>query len=260
MALVGFADESGTSGSSRCYAIGVLSVAAEKVEEFNSWFWSQKNRHGVQGEFKWTRIRRSHGAINLAIDALDAILRSESATFDAIVVNKQQYRNWQGGTAQRERAFYQSYTQLLRHVVRRAEQTSRVLIDNRSDSYPRHHEVVLTVGNRMLAQLESSGRLDGVDRADSRSVPGIQVTDVLTGAINAAHLRQLDAASVMNAAKELTVRRLASMLGWDDLCYDTFPHTKFNIWHFPIEYRAMPRTRNPQPSGLRPYVWPEDIW
>jgi hypothetical protein len=85
------------------------------------------------------------------------------------------------------------------------------------------------------------------------------MADVLTGAINAAHLRYLAGESGMNPAKELTVRRLAAMLGWDDLCYDTFPHEKFNVWHFPIEYRAIPRTLNPNPTGAIPYVSPDEM-
>ena len=174
MPRVAFADESGTSGGTQCYAIGVVSMSEEEHEEFNRSFLELKGSHGVHGEFKWSRIRNSHGAINLTLDVMGGLLRSNSATFDVIVVKKDEYRNWQGGVAQQERAFYQTYTQLLRHIARRARETAYVYIDNRSDSYPRHHEVIQTVGNRMLALLQSRGRLGGVERAESHDTPGIR--------------------------------------------------------------------------------------
>lgn len=53
--------------------------------------------------------------------------------------------------------------------------------------------------------------------------------------------------------------RLANLLGWDALHYDTYPHSKFNIWHFPTEYRAQPATRSVERARLVPFIRPEDL-
>ena len=78
---IAFADESGTDGRSKCYTIGVVSFEASCLDAFEQHFTSLLVRHGVQGEAKWTRLRTSHGLINFALDALNSILRSRTASF-----------------------------------------------------------------------------------------------------------------------------------------------------------------------------------
>lgn len=256
MPTVAFADESGTDERSSCYAIGVVSVAVADRQQFELRVDEIKAKHGVAEEAKWTKIRRSHGAINFILDALALIFRMETATFDVIVVKKQLYRNWNIVGGERETAFYQTYTFLLKHLAKRSKDTADVLIDSRSDRYSKRHEVVQTVGNRMLHRLASRGRLERVCKADSRGEPGIQVADVLTGAINTAH--QLGVSPiVVNPAKLLAISRISYLLGWDGLHYDTWPDPKFNIWHFPQEYRGPSRV--PAPRSVVPYVLPSDM-
>jgi hypothetical protein len=181
MPRIAFADESGTDDHSRCYAIGAVSVPEAEREAFEQRIVDLKATHGVLGEAKWTRVRNGHGLINFVLDCLDLILTSPDATFDVIVVHKQLYKNWQGGAAQQEVAFYKTYTYLLRHIVRRLQDTARVLIDARWDRYGKRDEAMLTIGNRMLARLASRGRLGAVTKVDSHQCPGVQCADVLTG-------------------------------------------------------------------------------
>lgn len=254
MARIGFADESGTDSRSPCYTIGVVLLGGDEREPFSAEVDRLRQAHGIAYELKWTRIANSHGAINFMLAALDLILRSPTATFDAIVVNKALFRNWRGDTTKQERAFYQTYTFLLRHVLARVRDTAEISIDARSDSYAKQHEVVETIGNRMLAKLASTGRIETVKKVDSKTSPGIQVADLLTGAVNAGHVLHLKPDTQVHRGKLLAISRIAEMLGWDHLCYDTFPHPKFNVWHFPIEYRANPASRNPVPATTVPYV------
>jgi hypothetical protein len=257
VAIVAFADESGTDNRSQCYAIGALSVAVEERAWLEEAITSLKNSHGVMGEAKWTRIRNNHGAINFALGCLDVVLRRPTIAFDIIVVNKSLYNNWRGDARQQETAFYKTYTYLLRHIARRIGDATEVLIDDRSDSYGLHHEVVQTVGNRMLTRLAATGRLASVTRVDSRQSLGIQVADVLTGAINTAHLLREQRPPQIHRGKHLAIQRLARSLGWDHLGYDTYPHPKFNVWHFPIEYRGP--SRDPAPRADVSYITAEDL-
>ena len=258
MSRIAFADESGTDGRSKCYTIGVVSFDASCLAGFEQHFDALHVTHGVQGEAKWTRVRTSHGLINFALDALHSIMSSRTASFDAIVVNTELFRNWRL-LGSKEAAFYQTYTYLLRHMVRRAKETADVYIDDRPDAYAKRHEVVEKIANNMLTRLASKGRLGAVHKVPSHERIGVQVADLLTGAINAAHGRKLDPSMPMHFGKRLAIERMSEMLGWDDLCYDTMPSPKFNIWHFPIEYRSMPRTREIVSSTKVPYVSSADL-
>lgn len=159
MPKIGFADESGTDSGSPCYGIGVLLLDSSRAQSFEEVANALRESHGVQHELKWTRIGNGHGAINFLLETLDLILKSKTATFDVIVVRKSQYQNWHGNTTKLEKAFYQTYTFLLRHVLRRLRDTAEIVIDDRSDRYDKQAEVVETIGNRMLVRLQSSGPL-----------------------------------------------------------------------------------------------------
>ena len=259
MSRIAFADESGISSKTNCYTIGVVSFDADCLDGFEDYFKSKLISHGVQGEGKWTKVRGSHGLINFALDALSSILRSHSASFDAIVVNTSLFRNWSSKLMTKEDAFYQTYTLLLRHIAKRANLPAEILIDDRSDGYAKRDEMMENIGNNMLAQLATAGCLSDVRKVSSHEFVGIQVADLLTGAVNAAHARLLNTRTPLHPGKRLAIERLAQMIGWDDLCYDTMPSDKFNVWQFPKEYRAVPRTRSVNPIADTPYVSLIDI-
>jgi hypothetical protein len=256
MPRIAFADESGTDVHSRCYTIGLVCIPADRHDWLTERLVNLKATHGVVGEAKWTKVRNSHGLINFALDCLALVLETPDVTFDAIVVNKRLYRNWQGTSAQQEVAFYKTYTYLLRHIVRRLKDETDVVIDAKSDRYGKRDEAMLTIGNRMLVQLAATGRLGRVSKATSHDVPAIQMADMLTGAINTAHMLRLQTIAI-HPGKHLAIERLATQVGWNHLAHDTYPHPKFNVWHFPIEFRGP--SRDPVSSGRVPYVTAADL-
>jgi hypothetical protein len=256
MPRVAFADESGTDQHCRCYSIGAVSVPTSERDVLEARVTELKAMHGIVGEAKWTRIRNSHGAVNFVLDCLDLVLTSTTITFDAIVVNKQLYRNWQGGAAHQEVAFYKTYTYLLRHIVRRLQDTAEVLIDERSDRYGKRDEAMRTIGNHMLGQLASKGQLGAVTKVPSHETPGVQLADILTGAINTGHLLRLQTVAI-HPGKHLALERLAMQLQWPHIAHDTYPHERFNVWHFPQEFRGP--SRNPGPRIPVPYVTADDL-
>lgn len=259
MSRVAFADESGIDGNTKCYAIGVVSVESTRLASFNDAFLRSKAQHGVSQEAKWTSVRNGHGLINLGIDWLHRILKSSTARFDVIVVNTKKYRKWAQPGADREGAFYLTYTLLLQHLARQVRAPTEVFIDDRSDEYPKQQEVVETIANHMLNRLHSKGRLDRVTKVRSHDHAGIQIADMLTGAIAAGHRFFLDPTTPLNTGKQVAIKQMASVLGWDALHYDTYPHDKFNIWHFPEEYRAMPASREIKVPRLTPFITGRDL-
>jgi hypothetical protein len=241
---LGFADESGTDGNPDCYGIGVLSFPDDRRLAFDALFSHLAGAHGLISEQKWEKISTGHARMNFLLDFLYRILQSSSAAFDMIVVNKRLFRLWNEAGCDRESAFYMTYTHLLTHAAKRTGDEFRIFVDGRSDAYARQTEVIQIVGNNMLKNLADSGRLADVKKVDSKQQPAIQVADLLTGAITCAHRGALSPAWMPHRGKALCMQRMAEMLGWPDLVCDTMPDSRFNIWHFPIEYRAAPETRS----------------
>jgi hypothetical protein len=256
---LGFADESGTDDNPGCYGIGVLSFPEERRPAFDALFAELRETHKLTSEQKWELIKTGHARMNFLLDWLHQILSSSAATLDVIIVSKRLFRLWNEVGGDREKAFYKTYTQILAHVAKRTGDEMRVFIDDRSDAYGLHPEVVQIVGNHMLRDLANAGRLGEVTKVNSKEEPAIQVADLLTGAITAAHRARLDPTFELHPGKALVIERLAGILGWSDLVCDTLPGSRFNIWHFPIEYRASPETRNVGSVHRPHYVTKLDI-
>ena len=238
MDYVVYGDESGTTGSDKCYSIGLLCVPSTGVNQFNDYVLSLKSKWGIVGELKWSKIKNSAGQANICIDLLNMVMLS-SCCFHSIIVEKKLYRNWH---SDREKAFYQTYTNLVKSVAHQTKSNLVVYIDQKSDKYKKHDEVVGIIANNMLSQVGARRSVDSVKMYDSKVHLGLQVVDILTGAVNSGYMKFLDSNLTLSRAKEAAFPKMAQMLGWDNLHYDTYPNKDFNIWHFPAENRARPDT------------------
>ncbi|WP_371742374.1 DUF3800 domain-containing protein [Aestuariibacter sp. A3R04] len=237
-----YGDESGTTGSDRCYSIGLLCVTKTKVNEFNQYVLDLKKKRGIVGELKWSKIKNSAGQANICIDLLSMVLRS-SCCFHSIIVEKSIYNNWTTDKTDREKAFYQTYTYLLKNTAKQLKSKLIVLIDQKCDKYKKNDEVMGIVANNMLAKLGSDRTIQEVTMNDSKEHLGLQVVDILTGAVNSGYMKFLKPELTLSVAKEAAFIKMAAMLGWDKLVYDTYPNKDFNIWHFPSENRSRPATK-----------------
>ena len=257
MALTLFADESGTSPAAPCYRIGALKVSGDQLDEFNKHFGELHSSHGLTGEVKWKKVAKGHGLTNFAIDMLRYVIQSD-LSFSCIVVLKSAYRKWQSGSY--DEAFYTTYSFLLRDFAQGSDGDYEVLIDNKTETYDKHDEALHVITNRMLNRIAGKSTLASLTKGDSKAFPGIQAADLLTGAVNAAHILHLDPSWQMAPGKKLLLARLAATLGWTALHFDTWPNQTFNIWHFPFEdYRAVPATVVLRPKYDVPYITAQDL-
>ena len=239
-----FGDESGTTGSDRCYSIGLLCVPKSKIDEFDQYVQQLKSKRGIVGELKWSTIKNSSGQANICVDLLSMVLRS-SCCFHSIVVEKSIYNNWR---IDREKAFYQTYTYLLKNTAKQVKSPLTVLIDQKCDKYKKNDEVIGIVANNMLSRIGSDKTITGVKMHDSKIHAGLQVVDILTDAVNSGYMKFLNKNLTLSKAKEAAFIKMSQMLGWDKLHYDTYPNKDFNIWHFPSENRAKPATKKIVPN------------
>lgn len=84
--------------------------------------------------------------------------------------------------------------------------------------------------------------IHSVRTVDSKETPGVQLSDLLIGAVMAARHKE-----ITSRAKHKVITRIASHLGWDDLTTDTMPGAKkFNIWRF-----WDPKSGKPRPEVTR---------
>lgn len=237
-----YADASGVLVGTKCYGIGVFSIQASRHPEFEKWFERLKKKHKISGELDWDSIANNSNDVDFVIELADKILCSRGGYFDIIVVNTNMYRKWMRSDSDKEGAFYVTYTHLLESVAKRGSMISEVFIADRTDAYPKQNEVMEIVANNMLARGDVHGRVGQVRKVSSTLTPGVQVADLLTGLVVAGHMRHLGCSAELNEGKCRAIEQVARLLGWKDLCFDTFPNAKFNIWHFPKEYRNNPRT------------------
>ncbi|UJR83641.1 Hypothetical protein I5071_57100 [Sandaracinus amylolyticus] len=139
-----------------------------------------------------------------------------------------------------------------------ADRRYRVRVDPLPTRYAREHEAV---GNIVNAQLRKdlgdlrddldTPLLHDIRACDSARTVGIQVSDVLLGAVLAAWQQQ-----VSSAPKLKLLAHVAWQLGWNDLRSDTKPHVwKFNVWHF--LGAGEPREVDTRPVKLR---YPMPVW
>lgn len=248
-----FADESGTSSADKCYTIGCVLVPAYMLNDFELEIQNLIQIHNLPSqEYKWTHIKNNYGTINFMIDAIRLILRSD-ASFICMVVWKEHYRKWRGDE---ENAFYTTYTHLIEFCAKIFKSSIKAKIDDKQDSYAKHHEVVQIIANHKLKNRLGSVR--NVEKCNSKNEILIQVADLLTGAINSSHNLFLNKHAQINPGKRLVISKLAETIGWDALHYDTFPNASFNIWHFPWEeYRGIPATKPIIPNYDVGYVKPD---
>jgi hypothetical protein len=237
-----YGDESGTTGSDKCYSIGLLCIPISSVSEFNKYVFELKNKWGIVGELKWSKIKNSAGQANICIDLLNMVLKS-NCCFHAIIVEKRLYNNWR---KDRESAFYKTYTELVKSVAQQTKSNLTVYIDQKCDKYKRNDEVIGIVANNMLGQMGQRKSIGTVEMHDSKIHLGLQVVDILTGAVNSGYMKFLNPNLTLSRAKEAAFVKMANMLGWDELHYDTYPNGSFNLWHFPINNKARPATKRIQ--------------
>jgi hypothetical protein len=231
-------DESGTQHGNLCYGIGALVLEKTQYPRIDQGVREIFAQHSVLHELKWSQSL-SRRNIEAACMAIDYVLH-HGCRFHTIIVEKERFANIR--RRGHEKAFYQTYGFLIDHIGKRSMIDFELWMDERSDSYSRNPEVLQIITNHRSQQRGNVGRLVEVRMIKSESNALLQLTDLLTGAITADTHRRLGGDErPLRPGKQELVERFATLIGWDRLCYDTFPNAKFDVWHFPEETRGPTR-------------------
>jgi hypothetical protein len=170
---VAFFDEAGAISSDRFFVVGLLRVAdhSRLLKDVKV----LRKRHGFWDEFKWAGITAANAAVYT--DLIELLLNS-SATYSAFVADRH-VADPVTRFGDTFHAYEKLATQLLIGSIRPYELCS-VLADNYSA--PNHRSFERTVRDESNSRLRRLAVVSVV-QVDSGATEGLQLVDVLTGAV-----------------------------------------------------------------------------
>lgn len=235
-----FCDESGIAGNQKHYGFGALIMGYQRRGDFARAMAQIRAQHRFSDdELKWNKISRGNRDLYLAL--VDYFFRTPWLFFHCMLVERAwvQARAYHHGSFElaRSKHFTQFLTNkvgLMQRVHRGRDLWIRVYADKIPSSYSRAAETIHIIGNRAIKKLDplatfardAPGPIDSVIECDSKAYNGIQLSDLLLGAV-------LDTWNEGSSSehKAAVKARIASYLGWPDLKADTHPsERKFNVW------------------------------
>jgi hypothetical protein len=210
-----YCDESGLHGS-RLTGFGTLWMTYERRGDFRRIIEGLRAKYFPPNEIKWERVKRQTYPFFEAL--IDEFFARNWLMFHCLLISKQEVnlalhgRSW-------DLARRKHFTLLLANkILRFATPTKHYLIrvDPIHSSYQKADEATERILHNITEQaprLRGSQTIHSVRTVDSRDNPGVQLADLLVGAVLAARHREAD-----SEAKLALLRHIASHLG--------------NIWRF----------------------------
>lgn len=225
-----YCDESGLHGA-KLMGFGTIWMTYERRGDFRRVFDALAKRHFPPSEVKWEKVKRQTYPYFEAL--VDEFFARNWLMFHCLLISKQEVdlrmhdNDW-------DLARRKHFTLLLANKIRRFATPRKhylVRVDPIHSSYAKADEATEVILRHIVDQapsLRGSSTIHSVRTVDSKDSPGVQLADLLVGAVLAARHGVIE-----SEAKKALVRRIAAHLGWQDLKSDTLPTAqKFNIWRF----------------------------
>jgi hypothetical protein len=244
-----FCDDSGLHGSTH-YGFGSLWIPEERrgdiyvrVREL------RQTRRLHEDEIKWTNINRGNGGFYL--DLVREFFERPWLMFHCLVVRRAVVdKTLHKGSYDLARRKH--FAMLLRKKIALfsagvSDKAYHVRVDKLPSSYPKADEAAYKIVNAGLNKEIGVAAIHTLLTRDSKLSLGIQLADVLLGAVMS------EIAGDTTAPHKLAVRKaVAEHLGWPDLHADTDPaEWKFNIWRFWNPKGSEPREAHARPVTLK---------
>ncbi len=200
--------------------LGGVWIEAESRTHLKRAIKELRAKHGLYGEFKWTRVSPSKQLFYSEL--VDLFFSTERARFRAVVLSADELDTVQFHGGDAELMFYKFYYLLLHHWILDSN-SYKVFLDTKTNR----------VGGRLQKLqevLSSANRLSTIEQVQalpSREVDLLQLADVLIGAASYRfHNRQ------SSSAKVSVARRIEHHIGHPIGCTGC-AETKFNVfcWH-----------------------------
>jgi len=241
-----YTDETGMHGSTY-YGFGTFWVPWERRGDLQRLVNDLKDEHRLVDELKWQKQSKRSEALARAL--IDEFFKRPWMMFHSIIVNRNLVNHDLHDS--RDQAQQKHFSMLLKNKIayfaRGGGKVYRVRVDPLPWRYEKADEVVHKVVNNQLKQELGEPLIHDVIACESKETIGIQIADLLLGAVLAAW--QQDTVALH---KLRLTQHIANNLGWPDLRHDT-RHTewKFNIWHFHDPVAGGPREARTLPVKLK---------
>lgn len=234
-----FCDESGVHGA-RLEGFGSLWMPYERRGDFQQLWRDLHARYFPPSEVKWEKVKRATFPFFAAL--VNEFFARRWLMFHCLLISKREvdlaYHESDWGLARRKH-----FTMLLANKIRRFAAPGKryiIRVDPMHSSYERAEEACATILGHILERspsLRGNQTVQSLIPVDSKENPGVQLADLLVGAVLAARQGEIS-----SEAKQALLKLIATHLGWPDLTTDTMPSAqKFNIWRFWDPQSGLPR-------------------
>lgn len=225
-----YCDESGFHGT-KLEGFGSLWMPWERRGDFAAKWRELHDAYFPPSEVKWTKVTRRTLPFFEAL--VDWFFATRWLMFHCLVVGRAEVdlaRHDNDRDLQRRKHF----TMLLAKKIKRfaaSGKAYRIRVDPIHSRYAKADEAAEVILRRLIekeARLDGTATIHSVRTVDSRATPGVQLSDLLLGAVMAARHGDVTA-----DAKGRVIQQIAAHMGWPDLRSDTYPDVmKLNVWRF----------------------------
>jgi Protein of unknown function (DUF3800) len=225
-----YCDESGVDGR-HLVGFGSLWMTYERRGDFQQIWRDLHTAHFPPSEVKWHKVKAKTLPFFEAV--IDEFFQRNWLMFHCLLISKHEVdlsfheNDW-------DLACRKHFTNLLANKIKRFAAPGkhyRIRVDPIHSRYAKADEAAEIILQNIMENapsLKGQHVIESVVTVDSKQSPGVQLADLLVGAVMAA--RRGEATSSPKIAIQ---RQIAKHLGWSDLNADTMPHSKkFNIWRF----------------------------
>ncbi|HDV7179945.1 TPA: DUF3800 domain-containing protein [Mannheimia haemolytica] len=239
-----FCDESGISGKP-FYAFGALWIREDKISLFEKEIQKLREKHYCTDEIKWQGTNSKRFS-EFYRELVSFFFQADYLFFNCIVV-QQAIVNKAFHNGDYEMAKQKHFNLLICNKIEQSLYKNRInrfvlSVDDLPFKYNKADEAMHIIANNIIRKKTAvANAILALNEVDSRKSSGVQLCDLLLGAILSSYQNDITS----ERKKELT-KWIALHLGWDKLTYDTLQEEKkFNIWYFydPTKGPRIVRTR-----------------
>ncbi len=240
-----YCDESGIDDGP-VMGFGSLWITYERRGDFARLWGDLRQSHFAPSEAKWNKVKPK--TFDFFKAAVDAFFDHRWIMFHCIILGKNEVdlslhdRDWD--LARRKHFTLFLANKLVRFA--KPQKFYRIRVDPLPSRYKKADEAAEVILRNLMQQKRNLRRetIHSLRTVDSRDTPGIQLCDILLGAIVSARRNNA------TAAAKLALRdHIAGRLGWPSLEFDTLPREwKFNIWRFWDPTSGTPRPESTKRS------------
>jgi hypothetical protein len=252
-----YCDESGIDGQVY-HGFGSLWMPWKWRDPFLEVLDSLREKHKYTDELKWTMVNRR--SLPFFRDLLEEFFTRKWLMFHCVIIRKGyvDLDFHEDFDEARRKHFAMLIKAKIKFFTGRAKNKAyHVRVDPLPSRYEKADEAAMKIVEATLKNELGLSPLQSLTTIDSKTSPGIQVTDLFLGAVMADWQKRATSDHKLQLRQEL-----AQYLGWNDLKADThLSECKFNIWYFfdptshkerEIKTRAV-NLKIPMPPLVSPY-------